>query len=525
MKQFAYLIALMLFTFYSCAEKWDEHYGDGEKSQKIVSPLNVLDFLKSKSEYSKFVAVLEKTGVSAELVRNQELTVWAINNENMAELENTTDTFRVQYHVNNLTFGREKLANGVRMRSLNGKYISVTAEGEDAFVADVKVIKTDQFCKNGVVHEIELPMVPVISIYEYLKALDDTYSTIVDTIFNANDTIFDIENSTPIGVDGTGNTIYDSVFVIENPLFIAADFRSEFEQLTMFLPNNNVIDDCLQTLGNQLIAMGRTFTIEDTVMAMNWITEALFYDGILTDYFAEQDLNSVMNRVWRTTVQQINTDKINMSNGVVYEVTKMKIPNNVFISRIKSLVHYYEFTDTITRPELIEFFHATQYNPKTTDSWNFSQYGYGRGSYKILYLRGASPADEDQLAVEFSPLSIETLEDNTITASEMLIPAGEYKFYLGFQSKNHPYVNIYFNGELVGAELDVAPSNPWNYDRVTETVVSKYDGLGGLVNIVTVEGEGLQRIKIKIEFSRLGKGSTEELKPYHWALVPTENNY
>jgi len=127
---------------------------------------------------------------------------------------------------------------------------------------------------------------------------------------------------------------------------------------------------------------------------------------------------------------------------------------------------------------------------------------------------------------EANPIKLETLDDNTILGSEMLIPPGEYKFYLGFWCKNHPLVNIYFNGESVAEGLDVSDSNPWNYDRVTQTVSgTKYDGLGGLVNIVNVPGEDMASVRIKIEFHSMGKSSNEELKPYHWALVPTENNY
>lgn len=533
MKQLAYIVALLLLTFYSCSEKWDEHYGDGEKSEGFVSSLNLLDYLKSNAEYSKFVEVLERTGVAEELTRNQDLTVWAVKNDAMdalASMTAFTDTFIIQYHVNNLSFGKAKLADGLRMRSLNGKYISVSSENDQNYVADSKVITSDQFCKNGVVHEIEQLMVPVISLYEYLQTLGPNYSTIVDTIFNANRTIFDVENSAPIGVDVTGNTVYDSVFVIQNPLFEQVDFRSEFEQITMFLPDNDVIDNCLATLGEQLKAMGKPFVLADTVMAMNWITEALFYEGLISDYHADIDLISVYDRVWRTTIQHVNPDFKKMSNGLIYTVSKMKVPNNVYITRIKSLVHYYEFTDSISRPDLIQFYNvvepiATNAYPKTTDSWNFVKYGYGSGVYKILYMRGMSARDDLNLGVEFSPLKIETLPDNSIQATEMLIPAGEYKLYFGFQSKNHPYINVYFNGSLIKEDLNVDPSNPWNYDRVTETVVPKYDGLGGLVEIVNVDGEGLQHVKFKIEFNRLGKGSSEELKIYHWALVPTENNY
>ncbi|MFB6320699.1 fasciclin domain-containing protein [Saccharicrinis sp. FJH54] len=533
MKRLTYILGLAILLFAACKDNWKEHYDEGNST---VSSQSVLEYLKSNHDYDKFVAALEATGVAEELQRDQNLTVWAVNNEAMdqlAELEKMfTDTFIMQYQINNLSFGYSKLYDGLRLRSLNGKYISVSLGTDDAYVADAKILKTDQFCKNGVVHEINHLMEPVIGIYDYLLALGDNYSTIVDTIFNSNDTVFDVENSVPIGVDITGNTIYDSVFVIENPLLAQADFKSEFSQLTMFLPDNSVIDDCLENYKDQLLSIGMPCTLKDTILAFNWIKGALFYDGIMRNIDPNTDLVSAVtmpepdgrNIVWRTSVQQLDMDPKMMSNGIIYNVTKMKIPNNIFITRIKSLVQYIQYVPEEEKPNYIQYFNETSHTIVQGDSFDFTSYGYPKGYY--FYLKALGDINDSlPLAVEFSPLKIETLPDNTTVASEMLIPAGEYKFYFGFRSKNHAYVNFYFNGELVGEEVKVNQSSPWNYDRVTETVVSKYDGLGGLVNIVNVAGEGLQHVKIKVEFSRLGGGSTEELQLYHWALKPTENNY
>ncbi|MBN2164702.1 MAG: fasciclin domain-containing protein [Marinilabiliaceae bacterium] len=531
MKRIVYILGLVLFIIAACNEKWNEHYEEIDDSS--VSSLNLLQYLKTQPNYSKFVTALEETGVAKELERDQNLTIWAVNNDAMDKLTEMqitfTDTFIMQYHVNYLSFGYSKLYDGLRMKSISGKYISVTMNSDSTLISNSKLINKNQFCKNGVVHEIDNLMKPVISIYEYLLTLGNEYSTIVDTIINANDTVFDPSNSAPIGVDTTGNTIYDSVFIIKNPLLEIADFKSEFSQLTMFLPNNSVIDNCLETLNNQLSSIGRSSTHNDTVIAFNWIKGALFYNNIIRDIDPNTDLISADNKVWRPSVQKIDPKAIAMSNGLLYNITNMKIPNNVYITRIKSLVHYYEFLpeDSATRAQYIQFYNTTSYGPEPMDTYDFTKYGGPKGVYTIVRFKGASPSDSLLSAVEFSPLKIETLEDNSILASEMLIPAGEYTLYLGFRSLKHPFVNVYINGNMAAKELNVANSNPWNYDRVTQTApgIPKYDGLGGAVGNVIVDGNGLQHIKIKIEFNRIGQGTAEDMQPYHWALVPTANNY
>lgn len=519
----AFILVAMYTT--SCQDQWDKHYS---AESKTVSDLNVLEYLKSKPEYSEFVKVLEETGVDEELTRNQDLTVWVINNDNFVNFEEaivTSDTFTIQYHINNLSIGVNKMVDGLRLPSLNGKYIPISITNGDTLITKSKIVTPNQYCSNGVVNEINSVMTPTISIYEYLQNLGEDYSIIVDSLFSQNDTIFDLANSTPIGVDSTGNTIYDSVFVIDNPIFETVDFRSEFEQITMFLPNNDVLTACLDNYVTQLTGMGQEVTLEDSVLAYDWIKSALFYDGIIKDYGSELDLESLGGGIWRTSVQTINTNSQLMSNGLVYDITKMKIPNNVFIKRIKSLFHYIEFVPQDIRDNYIQYYNNLTGGVVSADNVKFPEIGITSWTYKCLKVTG-SIGDGLPCGFETTPIKIEELEDHTTLGTEMLIPAGEYRFYLGVHSKNHANINVYINGIQITEDLQVNSSNPWNYDRVTETYPgTKWDGLGGLVNIIDIPGSGMTSIKIKVEFSSLSTGSREEIELYHWAMVPTENNY
>src|SRR5699024_8740377 len=145
----------------------------------------------------------------------------------------------------------------------------------------------NQFCQNGVVHEINELMIPEQSIAEYLNGLPDDFSIIRDSIFALNDTLFDPVNSIPTGVDKTGNTLYDSVFVIENPLFEEADIASEFSQVTLLLPRNTVIEAAYKNLKSQYDQFGKPFTYADTMVAINWIRDAVLYDRVIKNYGSE----------------------------------------------------------------------------------------------------------------------------------------------------------------------------------------------------------------------------------------------
>jgi len=518
---------MLFFGLLGCQKAWNDHYSAEGSSSGIVSPYNLLEYLKSIPDYSTFVSKLEATGLDKELSRDQYLTVWVVNNERMAKLAEMglDETFVLKYHINNLTYDESKLKEGLRLRTLSGKYLSVSVAGDgNILVGDARIIKGNQLCQNGVVHEIDQLMRPDESIYDYLSGLGDDYSIIRDSIFAMNDTVFDMENSIPTGVDPTGNTIYDSTFVIQNPIFENADFRSEFSQVTLFLPSNYVIKQCFDDLKQLYGQFGKTFLREDTLIAMDWIKNAIFYDQLVENYGSVEDLISASGEIWRTSVQQVDMHYKRMSNGRIYQITHLKIPNNVHIQMIKQLFHYWEYVPDMDKPALFTLSNVTEVTPTNRDHVTFPTLGIEL-TYRTLLIKGDLIAGQPA-SIDFTPVMLQKNQDGSTGYKVVEVPPGEYNLYLGFRSKSHPFINVYIDGKQVAKDLNVEPSNPWNYDRSTNTVSgTKYNGWGGLVGPVTIEGDQVRSFRLKIEFAGLGKGSEEAMEPYHWALVPTKNNY
>jgi len=380
-------------------------------------------------------------------------------------------------------------------------------------------------------HKQKIPF----TVYNYIQSLGSDYSIIRDSIIKYNYKKFDPTISTPIGSLPNGKLIYDSVFVTYNPIFDKAEINSNLKQFTMFLPSNSVINTCFQTLQSNLTQMGKVIAKSDSITAFKWIKEAMFYNGVITD-FTPIDINSVYGRVWRTTVQQLDLANYEeVSNGRVYKMSKVKIPNNVIISRIKSLVEYWEYQDNLypNATDLYTFkgltvnpaIYVTDATPKPTILPN----------YLVLQVSGDANST-DEFSVEFPPLEKYSV-DGTTKVRVMQVPTGEYNLYMGFRTSAHPYVYVYFNGVQIGTEIQANLAVPWNYDRVTETDkdlnptngVAKWDGLGGLVGVVNVTREdglsGLASFKIKVKWSKNDPAGTKTMRIYHWALKPTANNY
>jgi hypothetical protein len=529
------IIALIVLTFSSCNDKWAAYYyGSADNEQELS--MSISDFLNEHSEYSQFNNMLKTNGLDKELSKDQQITVWVVRNEGM-QLSGITpnDTLRMKYHLNYLPFIQSDLKNGLRIRSLNGIYFEIKNNGDTLMVNNSNIIKSFRL-NNGVVHEIDALMLSRINMYDYLKQLGNEYSTICDSIFKYNVELFDKVNSTPIGVDKTGNTIYDSVFYVHNPLFATVPFNSEFKQFTVFVPSNDVINSCFVGLNEQYRKMGKTVTLTDSLLAFKWIKEAMFYNGILRkNNFATTDLKSAFNRVWRTTVQQIDlNNSVDLSNGILYKITKVKIPNNVIITRIKSFVEYWQYQEKLY-PDPADLYVFKGMKDGTTPG-TFVDSETPKPSvlpnYITLNITG-NPDSENEFSMEFPPLEKYTEEGKT-KVRVMEVPTGEYNLYMGFHSQGHPYINIYFNNQVVSKNIQASLSTPWNFDRVNETDkdtnpisgISKWDGLGGLVGTVNIDGEGLASFRIKVEFAKLDAiGATKSLRIYHWTLKPTSNNY
>lgn len=530
------LIYISIFLFAcACGDKWDDYYHGGSASTETVLDITLTEFFDQNKEYSEFYNLLQACKLDTVLEKDQQLTLWIVDNENIASSGVTqTDTLRMQYHMNHLPFLTTDLKEGLRIRTLNGIYVQIGKKDESTYVNNSKILESFRL-KNGVIHVIDELMMSKINLFDFIASLPDEYSMFRDSLMALNEDVFDRENSDPVSVDITGNTIYDSVFYVYNPVFEKAPFNSEFRQFTAFIPNNAVLDDCFNKLKTQFASMGETVTLEDTVAAMKWIREAAFYDGIITD-FTPTDLKSSFGRVWRNPIQKVDqTNVVEMSNGVLYYVTDMKIPTNYILDRVKSLVEYYQYLTEEEQKDEVNFYkfmNATSVKVATdaaTPKPDILPF------YVYLSVDGDQNTNEE-FSVEFPPLEKYTKEDGSTHARIMSVPNGEYDLYLGFRSSGHPYVNAYFNGQLLATNLAATLSTPWNFDRVTETEAdripggkAKWDGLGGYVGKVRVgeEGvDGMSSFRIKVEFSKPeAAGGMKRLSPYHWSLKPSDSNY
>jgi len=565
MKNKHFVIFTLIFLLFgvSCSDKWDEHYSkqdtviDNEDIE--ISDLSAQKYIQSNSDLSSISQLFTEEGIFSDMdKKDQSFTVLVYNNSKMTDATIEDASFFAQTCICNLALTPTKLTDGASIQMWNGKYLAISLNNTEAYIAESNIYKIVEV-NNGYIYFMEDPIYAPKSLYEVLEELGDNYSLFKELVFSFEEKEFDKENSTPVGVDNTGNTIYDSVFVTKNTLMdrynsggtATWNMRSEYFTSTMLIPSNNIIQTALDKAYDDIQeSLNRTPTESDSTKFKEWIVRSCFYDTELTseELDGDEDIYSVAGYLedasastdgtqWKPSVQKVNTaSPIELSNGVAYYITSLKIPNNVVIHRIKNRFYIWE---NCSADEKETYFKWT--NLEETDIYDNGSFG-PIGSWPKVYYKCLRSVPTEEATNEKLPVSIEYTGislNNDGTISEVKVPPGEYYLRMGFKSSNYAFLyDIYFNDDLVAES--VGPNI--HYDRTgigwpegyvwrdwysTTTKARYYDCDGGNIATVTVTGDELQGVKLKLVSNDMtqASGSKNIMVLYCWTLRPTENNY
>ncbi|PTN09805.1 hypothetical protein C8N47_10399 [Mangrovibacterium marinum] len=570
---------MLLFATACTDEKWDDHY---QKNEIVVDNLNVEivdqtieEYISSQDDYSIISQLFDETEVYSSIEsRNQSLTVFVYKNATINENEIIDRDFFAKTCVCDLGLTPTKISDGFSLLLWTNKFTRIRVdELGDVFIGDVKLERVVQ-TKDGFVYEMASPMVAPPSLYEVLNSLGDDYSVFRSLIAEYEEKVFDRENSTPIGVDNTGNTVYDSTFVVTNSLMdrysdynatnMYWNMREEQYTSTMMIINNDLVENALdQAYAFYEEAFGTIPSSEDTTRFKEWIIRSAFFDYELSreEVTGDVDLWSVRGKVegiydnyytaqWRPSVQLVDAaNPVKFSNGVGYYVTDYKIPNNFVIWRYKEFLA--GLWERCSDEEKDMYFKNNSAAQSIRSQGGFGPFGeFPLVKYDILRMDPIS--NGEHVAEDGDPAYVEltgvTYDAVTNTIKELNVPPGEYYLRWGAWSANAAYTaDFYFNGELVRENQGFqgwcnfdrygAAEFPYGFfDRhwrvVQDGKAAYYNRDGQNVATVIVKESDNPRVKIRLESTDIFKNSDGSYKDasqawglFHWCLRPTENNY
>jgi uncharacterized surface protein with fasciclin (FAS1) repeats len=483
---------LLSLLFAACGDEWTKHYESAPSEMEGISNETIFAYLEGNTDYSAFVSLLKETGLAEELDKGNVYTVWAPTNSAMADLSGYSIEQKrliAKSHVNSIALYETKLADGKMIKMLSGKNFILTKVGED-YQLDAKPVSTGQVCNNGVVYVLGGTILPKMNLLDYLLNSGEEYSTFRRELFSRTDTIFDLDNSFPLGFNEEGNQIYDSVFIYDNPILNKAAIGDENQYFTMMLPTNAAIDTAFYRHYRYL---SRPLTAYDSVTYMDWILQALFFAGRLEpDAVANttepSSIFSIAEKEWRKDKQHIIETKTETSNGYIYVADTLYIPRNLIAKSIDFEFSKTYFTD-FSQEDRDRFFKTV--SVRGSDYW--ANWLWNSKNYLNHATTGASPNAENIYTEELS-LEITLFEKNRFG---VFVPAslspGTYELFIATRPAYNPTLWVTMNGRVTIDEAgnplgEFATGTPQTHDGVLRSA--------GLVK-VTPEESSLP-IKIKL---------------------------
>ncbi len=562
----SYILLMALGMLVSCSELEDnDHYGNSETTisnneLKIVD-MTSQQYIDSRSDLSSMNSLFASQGIYKELEEKGQLsTMLVVTNDHFRQPEEKVE-FVTRSHVSDISISPANLEDGTRLMMWHGKYVNVSIDalGQEGNIVDhilfnngavKEVIKT----KSGYIYVISDMIETPTSLYDYINDLPDDYSIFREMVLASGGKEFDRANSKAIGINDQGNTVYDSVFIYRNTFFEAVNFDMNSESLTatMLLPSNKVINDALEDAHQRLAEweMERS----DSIMK-DWILKSSFFNKKYApteiQTTEQQDLKSIFSTQWRTNVQQVDTsDPMELSNGVVYKVTKLHLPNNLLMYRLKDYFYYYE---NCTDEQKAAYFKTVNLNFKEcateVAAWTPLAGVWPYHENRIIrFDKPSEIADADGFQLDFTPIKLNA--DGTV--KPYLFPPGAYRFAMGsVQNQGLDIVAIVFaEGQEIARSRAITwgTTTEFHYDRGTtlsnthpegydatyvrevggNSKAANYDTDGGQMIdelvIPDVKGDG-SPVQIVMRLSCATWAGKTNVKIHHWCLRPTINNY
>ena len=562
----SYMMILAIGLMASCSElKDDDHYGKADtpisnNELKIVN-VSSQEYISSRDDLSEMNGLFAGQGIYEELNKKEQLsTILVVTNDHFRKPEEKTE-FITRSHISDISISPANLEDGTRLMMWHGKYVNVSIDemGKEGNIIDhilfnngavKEVIKT----ATGYVYVISEMIETPTSLYDYINDLPDEYSLFREMVMASGGKEFDRTNSKAIGINDQGNTVYDSIFIYRNTFFEAVNFDMNSESLTatLLLPSNEFINQALEDAHQRLASWDMVRS--DSIMK-DWILKSSFYNKRYSPADMQtaetNDIKSIFGTQWRTNVQQVDvSEPVELSNGIVYKVRKMHLPNNLLMYRLKDYFYYYE---NCTDEQKENYFKRVNLNFKEcateVAAWSPLPGVWPYHENRIIrFDKPSDIADADGFQLDFTPIKLNA--DGTVRP--YLFPPGAYRFAMGSVQNQSLSITvaILIDGQEVARSRAITwgTSTEFHYDRGTtlsnthpegfdatyvrevggNSKAANYDTDGGQMMdelvIPDVKGDG-SPVQIVMRLKCENWEGKSNVKIHHWCLRPTVNNY
>ena len=332
---FGFLWLMSMLVMHSCNPPWEDHYINQEDhiDQKLWEAIS------QDPRYSMFVSGMESTGLDTIFQEDLVYTLFIPTNE---AFEAVTDTGSVMqwilpYHVSQTLFMEGNVQNWRRLQTVLGKFALVEA-GANGYTYDgIPLEYSSPLFLDGKYYEIPEVALPKPNLYEFVAQTSQVLKAYIDS----KDSVFlDRSQSTPIGFDNEGNTIYDSVFNVVN-LFeeeffpVSQELRDESATFILFSQDqyDQALDEVAGKLGGNIVDHHDIpQEWQNNVLLPELTKNALFGDMLSYSDLEVGWLKSITGDTVVVEAEKIDPEsRFICSNGVTFLYSDFSVNDSLFL--------------------------------------------------------------------------------------------------------------------------------------------------------------------------------------------------
>jgi hypothetical protein len=325
-----FIVLISILVTQACTDEWDEHY---DVVSFDLPDKTLTAYIQENPDLTVFSEMLEISGFDIILDASQTYTVWVPVNDALNGVD-ATDTKWVQEIVQNHIARSRITSSGIEnqsIRMLNGKYITFARKASGYSFGNTNVIELNLPTSNGLVHVIDGYAPFLKNLWEYIDRTENLDS-LRSYLYGQSKEVFDPVNSREIGVNATGQPIYDTVFIFSNPVLERLGaLDSEDSIYTAIMPDNTAWTEAYGRIESFFNFPEDAGGVQRQREQTQWI---LVYDmlfrGRITQPEAMDSLVSTTGSVFYDPGYLfLNAEPETLSNGITYVTDQMPYTDTV----------------------------------------------------------------------------------------------------------------------------------------------------------------------------------------------------
>lgn len=325
------LLAAGLLLYNCSDDTYDKHY---DEDSTLSSGVNLWKTIETIPELSSFTQLLKDHGYDEILSQQQAYTIFAPDNETMAQLDLTGMDVKTELIENHVAryFLPATGSSARTVATLNKKRVSMISSGEQFYYGN-SVLHSGKSvtATNGIVHLLTgyEPFFP--NVWEYLDKRSELDS-IKNYLYSFNQIIFDESQSVPGSIVNGQQTYLDSVFLNYNSILSQLGYiNREDSSYTMVVPDNGAWDEAYSRIKDYYVYYDTDTHKADSLQHAKTsfaIVQDLFFNDNVQKSPADSLTSTYGNIFYEPQYLFAGTEEVECSNGKINISNQLKYKNS-----------------------------------------------------------------------------------------------------------------------------------------------------------------------------------------------------